>query len=73
MEIPMYKDLVDMYNKGELNPPNNKWIFYHLNEETKALGNKYVTHDHWDNFVNGIELSKKVEKERWDRLWKTKL
>lgn len=68
MEIPMYKDLVELYNKGELQRPENNYLYYHLNEERKALGNKYVIHDHWDNFVAGIKLNKKWNEEVLNKL-----
>lgn len=68
MEIPMYKDLVELYNKGELQRPENNYIYYHLNEERKALGNKYIIHDHWDNFVAGIKLTKKWNEEILNKL-----
>ena len=68
MEIPMYKDLVELYNKGELKRPENDYVYYHLNERRKALGNKYVIHDHWDNFVAGIELNKKWNEEVLNKL-----
>lgn len=70
MEIPIYKDVVELYNKGQLQRPENDYIYYHLNEERKALGNKYVIHDNWNNFVAGIKLSKDAENKFWEKLWK---
>jgi len=67
----MYKDLVELYNKGELQRPKDNYLYYHLNEQRKALGNKYVIHDHWDNFVAGIALNKKWDEEILSKiLWK---
>lgn len=70
MEIPMYKDLVELYNKGELQKPENDYLYYHLNEQRKMLGIKYVIHDHWNNFVAGIELNKQIENEFYRKIWK---
>ncbi len=64
-----YKELVDMYNAGELhrNPKDgrkSKYMVYYMDEDKKM-----VAWDHWDNFVERIKFGKASEKEIWNNFW----
>lgn len=65
----LYKELKELYLKGELEKPKDGMLIYHLNEERAKLGPKYLILDHWDNFLAAIQLGKDLEKLQNEMIW----